>query len=179
MPELQRYQNSTDPSLLVYGSLMHRDELARYSLQQRVLQPVVVSGLTRDFGQEPSWRGGQGHARGVLTVRAAAGGFVNAVLIAGVSDDLLSDLDHRERGYIRRRIPPDSVAPFRSLSTIQVGGPVFVYTGRPEHHDPMLQPNPDYLSLCLDAAAAWGDRFRRMFLETTYVIGRPLASAHV
>ena len=150
-------------SLLVYGSLMDRQELARFDFVGNPV-PVVVSGFARHFGQEPSWRRGQGIRRGVLTLRSSRAEFVNAVLVPGVAVGALQDLDQRERGYERCAVAAERISSFGRRPLPDVADPVFSYVGRPELSNPALMPNPEYLEICLAAAAELGGiAFYRFF----------------
>jgi hypothetical protein len=175
MSDPQLCRDAATCSLLVYGSLMdHRATSWRQVAVERVI-PVIVSGFSRDFCHEPSWRSGEGIRRGVLRLRHSPSSFVNAVLVTRVSVALLPVLDHRERGYHRREVAADRLSAFGRQSLPVSVEPVFSYEGRPELSNPSLLPNPEDLNLCL-AAPTWGDHFLQTFRRTTLVAGGPLDS---
>jgi len=149
--------NTRTCSLLVYGSLMHRDERLRAGFGHDRGVPVRLAGFARDFSQRPSWRNGRGSARGVLRVRECDRAAINAVLVPNVPVTILEHVDQRERGYLRRPVDLQRIAPFEEVASIVPTDEVpFIYEGRGELHAPDIMPNPEYLSLCLAAARQWG-----------------------
>lgn len=179
MSDRQRTRYASTCSLLVYGSLMDRRELARCGLAAGDTVPVIASGFCREFSQEPSWRRGLGNDRGVLTIRRAADCSLNAVLVTNVPTAALTVLDHRERGYLRRMVSRERLSPFGPDPLPAFEENIFSYEGRPELYNSALRPNPEYLAMCVGAASLWGERFRRKFQQTTFVTGSCLGSAHV
>jgi cation transport regulator ChaC len=155
--------------LLAYGSLMHPDELAGHLDRGDLITPVHVRGFKRSFCQEPSWRTGEADERGVLTVRPSASDWFNAILVCGWQAEVFEVLDHRERGYIRQTVSSSSVEPYLKTDALQKVREINVYTGREEKWNDVLLPNPEYLKICTDAAAHWGEEFLHDFLATTYV----------
>ncbi len=51
---------------------------------------------------------------------------------------------------------------------------MFIYAGKPHKLNSELEPNSDYLTLCVHAAGEWGEVFRETFLSTTFVSETPL-----
>ena len=155
---------------------MARQELARTELPVGQLLPVIVSGCSRDFGQEPAWRRGEGIRRGVLTVRQSLQCVMNAILVTKIPVAALSVLDHRERGYRRCHVSAKRLVSFGADPLPTGEETIYCYVGRSELSNSALQPNDEYLAGCLEAAALWGKRFHRMFLQTTFVAGKPLGT---
>jgi hypothetical protein len=160
--------------LLVYGSLMHPDALTGELGDGVVAVPVRVRGYRRSFCQEPSWRRGSGHRRGVLTVQPSGDSWFGGILVRGVNPDRLRALDRRERGYCRVPVDPRAVEPYGPAPAQGGFDRIEIYRGRPEKRHPGLRPNPRYLQLCRDAASCWGRRFLEDFLATTHVGSTPL-----
>ena len=156
-------------ALLTYGSLMHPDELAtQFGGGTRCL-PVRVRGFRRSFCQKPAWRSGEDGRNGVLTVRRSSTAWFNGILVGPPDPRSLERLDHRERGYTRRRVPAVAVEPYLAAPSVPAIGEYHLYTGRDEMRSDGLAPNPEYLRLCTEAARARGRRFLEEFLSTTYV----------
>lgn len=157
--------------ILAYGSLMHPAEFARHfagepdRAPERI--PVRVSGFSRGYCQEPSWRDADGDRRGVLTVTPSADGWINAILICGCDSDMLTSLDARERGYDRCVVAPTAIEPCAGGVLPDALREVVIYVGRSELRNEALLPNPTYRALCITAAAQWGDAFLEEFLAST------------
>lgn len=166
--------NNSMPGLIAYGSLMSVAELERLELRAADVFSVTVAGFRRSFSQEPSWRKGTGNRRGVLTVAINDQASLNAILISDVPGPVFAALDHRERGYDRVCVPQSQIRAFEDTERDTNQSEVFIYIGKPDHVNSELEPNPDYLNLCVNAACDWGDRFRDAFLETTFVSETPL-----
>lgn len=172
--------------LLVYGSLMHPDELAPHVARDRRVVPVRAQGFRRSFEQEPSWRKGEVGKRGVLTVRPSPGHWINGVVVQGYDARDLRSLDQRERGYTRESVPVTAVEPYPPLretgpasdrlsASTPIDDEIAIYVGRNELLNPDLLPNPAYLELCVEAARRLGAEFLDDFLATTFVGSRVLA----
>jgi cation transport regulator ChaC len=159
-------------ALLVYGSLMHPDELARHPTLDPTGVPVRLRGFQRSFCQEPSWRECRGRHRGVLTVRRSADHWLNALLVRVADPAALRSLDDRERGYARVRVSAADVVPY--ARTVDATHEIGVYVGRAGNRNDSLLPNRDYLLLCTAAATTHGDVFLHDFLATTFVGDVPL-----
>ncbi len=100
---------------------------------------------------------------------------MSAILISEVSASALAALDERERGYDRLIVQKASIQPFGDAGFDVDGRAVFIYVAKSHKLNPELEPNVDYLKLCLNAAGEWGELFRETFLKTTFVSGAPLA----
>lgn len=162
-------------SLIAYGSLMSRPELHRQGLSAMKASPVIVKGYRRSFSQEPAWRRGVGNQRGVLTVVPDERVSMNAILLSGLSATAWVGLDERERGYERVVVAGSQIVPFCDTSTESVPSGACLYVGIADYLNAALEPNAEYLRLCVEAARGWGDAFHQTFLETTYVSGMKLA----
>ncbi|KAA5545446.1 gamma-glutamylcyclotransferase [Roseiconus nitratireducens] len=156
-------------NLIVYGSLMSLDELARHGALAPDLSPVTVLGFRRSFHQEPVWRRGNGLARGVLTVSKSDQASFNGVMIRNLSESALALFDHRERGYDRWEIPATQIEHFDLLCSNPVASSAFLYVGKTERYNRALLPNADYLRRCHQAASEWGASFRIAFVDNTYI----------
>ncbi len=162
--------------LIVYGSLMSIGESSEFGLTDAASWLVHVRGFRRELSQEPSWRVDSGEQRGILTVVTREGASFNAVLISEVRGEALRALDHRERGYDRVEVPAAQITPFGGSRLEFQREEVFMYVGKPQLYNASIKPNVEYLDLCLESAAAWGDDFADAFLDTTFVRGVVLRS---
>ena len=168
-------------ALVVYGSLMAKAQILSLGQQLEATHTVHVQGFRREFSQEPAWRVGIGQQRAVLNVVpteeavTAIGGGFNGILLRALTDKMLSDLDHRERGYHRVEIPTAWLSSFDQEHELEDNGePVFTYVGKAEMRNGYLLPNPAYLKRCVLAARDWGDRFYQTFCQNTYIQDRTL-----
>lgn len=161
--------------ILAYGSLMSAAERKPLGIRRLHAYPVMVSGFRRSFSQEPSWRRGVGNHRGVLTVYPDDQASMNAVLVTDVPGAALAVLDERERGYDRVLVRSERIRPFGDAKPGVEPSDAFIYVGKPHQLDPELQPNVDYLRLCVQAAGEWGEAFLEAFQRTTFVSDAPLA----
>lgn len=96
-------------ALIVYGSLINKSELEKGGFPLDSTRPVVVRGYKRVFCQEPSWRPDRGEQRAVLNVIGSKQHWLNALLISGLNDGFLADLDKREKGYNRIKVASSDV----------------------------------------------------------------------
>lgn len=110
---------------------------------------MKVSGFRRLFNQEASWRETDGAERRVLNVELDADAWFNAILLPDVDRETYAEFRERERGY-------------RLVEALDL---VLVATG--EKTATGIEPIPDYLELCLEGAAHWGEEFYDDFLATT------------
>ena len=150
--------------LIVYGSLLHPDELAKHAITPERVTPVIVSGWRRVFDQEPSWRPSDSDHRAVMNILRDDDHWFNALLIRDLTPEHIRDLDERERGYDRVALPDGSVTAY----TGEVIPDCIVYAGKPEKRNDRIYPNPDYFELCREGAQSHFEAFYRDYLETTY-----------
>lgn len=162
--------------LLAYGSLIHPDEHAGLPGLLSA-HPVTLSGWRRVFHQTPSWRRGEGRTVAVLDVVPSPGTELPLVLLRFERIDF-AETDRRERGYRRIAVEKEKIS-FPGDKEPSLPDSLYLYTGRPELHDPTLLPNPDYLALCLEGAAHWGEAFYRGFLESTTLGDGTLLGAYL
>lgn len=156
-------------NLIVYGSLMSAGEVERLQLVAIEMHAVSVAGFRRSFSQEPSWRQGVGNQRGVLTVELEETAWLNAVLLTGVSDSATKMIEKRECGYERTCVSTNSICTFNDGQAVMPHVEASLFVGRPNLFNSQLQPNPEYLRLCLDAAREWGEEFFDQFCRTTFI----------
>ncbi len=102
---------------------------------------------------------------------------MSAILISDVSGPQLAILDERECGYDRVIVQATKIRPFGDTYLHPGQQEVFIYVGKPHKYNPDLEPNADYLKLCVGAAGEWGEMFHDSFLRTTFASGAPLAES--
>ncbi len=100
---------------------------------------------------------------------------MSALLISDVSVSALAGLDERERGYNRISVQKARIQPFDGSRADIDRRDVFIYVGKPHKINSKLEPNADYMALCVNAAGEWGEAFLEAFLSTTFVSGQSLA----
>lgn len=165
-------------ALLVYGSLINKNELLDKNIDLLDCIPVKVYNLKREFSQEPSWRKSEGDDRAVLRVDIKKKHFINALLVQNIKNKAIKDLDHRERGYDRIKVEKTDIEFCYDMNKkrLELSEQVYIYIGKCDKLNPLILPNPHYLDICLEGAKQWGDRFYKDFIESTYVKDRTLRS---
>lgn len=88
----------------------------------------------------------------------------NALVIMGLSEDYIQDLDKREIGYNRVNIIDGNVRGYNG----KVIKNCIVYKGKTDKQSDEILPNPDYYDICKDGALYHGDKFFNDYLKTTY-----------
>lgn len=156
-------------SLIVYGSLLNKRELARQGFSLDDIFPVIADGFKRVFSQEPSWRVGVATERAVLNAVKSKDHWLNGILVSNLTEDLIMKLDEREKGYERVEIPPACLRKYKDSKKFSFNQKVYMYIGRPEKQNSTILPNSSYLNICLEGAKQWGQDFYEDFLNTTYV----------
>ena len=148
-------------NLVVYGSLMHEDELFNQGLSGHNLEQIKVYGYKRVFNQEPSYRQSDSINRAVLNIVASPNDWFNAILIKDLDEAYLEALDIREQGYDRVIV---DVITYNKKSYKNC----FVYLGRKSKQNNEIKPNLEYQTLCEEGAKTYGEEFYEDYLETTF-----------
>lgn len=156
-------------ALIVYGSLINESELIQYGFPLDGTYPVIVQGFKRVFSQEPSWRADQGENRAVLNVISSEHHWLNALLISGLNDSFLVDVDEREKGYDRIRVAPSSLRAYHPHHTAPTPQNIYIHSGQTDKQSDSILPNPSYLDTCLEGAKRWGEDFYTDFLDSTFI----------
>lgn len=155
-------------NILVYGSLMNLEEISKLGLQNKSLIPVKLMGHQRAFNQEPSWRKVEEEKRAVLNVINSSSNWFNGIIITGLTEDILVDLDKREMGYNRVNVDMLKVSFYDSIQEMPEGD-TWIYAGKPEKRNVNILPGAEYLKICIQGAGQWGDFFLEDFFKTTFV----------
>lgn len=151
-------------NLIVYGSLIDKNELINENINIEDIDLVKVYGYKRVFNQEPSNRMVQSINRAVLNVLEESSGWINGIVLKNVSNDLFDILDKREKGYERYNIYEKKVVTYSGETLTNC----CIYLGKLEKLNFDILPNLEYLELCKNAAKTHGDEFYNDFLETTF-----------
>ena len=126
-------------AIVVYGSLINKDQLAKESSHCGEASPVLVHGYQRVFNQEPSWREGHEKRRAVLNVIPSKKHVFNGVLLPLRDSKVFHDLDERERGYDRVRLECSQLAQCAGLPFPSQTDSIFIYRGKlDKRNDDML-----------------------------------------
>ncbi|OUR71748.1 hypothetical protein A9Q76_04970 [Arcobacter sp. 31_11_sub10_T18] len=153
--------------LIVYGSLLHKNEIYKYDCSIMDIIPVKVLQYKRSFNLLPSVRVGIGNYKSVLNIQKSKDHFFNALLIIYKELDF-SLLDEREKGYERHLLKPNNIKPYKGDKKIKLSK-IYTYIGLEEKIDRSIMPNVEYLKLCLEGSHQWGDEFHEDFVKTTYM----------
>jgi len=153
---------------IVYGSLLHPDELKSHGISMDMVEFVKVKGYRRIFNQEPSRRRSDTINRAVLNIQKNDNFWFNAILIKNISENSLKELDTREMGYNRLDLKDGLVEHYKNGNIAQN---CFVYIGKDGKQSNKILPNIDYFKLCLNGAKSHFDRFYLDYLNTTYQNG--------
>lgn len=150
--------------LIVYGSLINEEELQNQGLWGHNVEPVKVFGYKRVFNQEPSYRMVDSNDRAVLSIQAEPSAWFNGVMIKDIDEAFFEALDMREIGYERIKVECKTYKG-------DFYKDCFVYMGKDDKRNNDIQPNKDYLNLCLLGAKALGVEFHKDFVNTTFKNG--------
>jgi len=152
-------------NLIVYGSLLHIDELKKQNVDLSQIDLVKVKGFKRVFNQLPSWRKVEGNKKSVLNIEADKNAWFNALVIKNLDQEYVDDLDHRERGYDRVSLEDGSVTLYSDGSVLN---DCIVYKGKVDKQSDEILPIPEYFQICKSGAECHGELFYKDYLKTTY-----------
>lgn len=157
-----------------YGSLLNPDEVDRmFGCAVEELVPVCVDGYRRSFAQKSLVREGGDGERAILRVDPSSDDWFNAVVIPLEGIEYENYLG-REAGYTVESVDPEKITTYqdgvlnvdRDFKSELYDSFVTAVGDRPlENPDPI----PTYLTVCVEGALYWGDRFLRDFFVTTYI----------
>ena len=150
---------------IVYGSLLHVDELKKQNIDPSRVDLVKVKGFKRVFNQLPSWRKVDGNKKAVMNIEADENLWFNALVIKDLDEEYIKDLDHRERGYDRVSLKDGSVTLYNDGSVLNN---CIVYKGKVDKQSDEILPNPEYFEICRSGAECHGAEFYKDYLKTTY-----------
>ena len=150
---------------IVYGSLLHVDELKKQNIDPSRVDLVKVKGFKRVFNQLPSWRKVDGIKKAVMNIEKDKNSWFNALVIKDLDEAYLQDLDHRERGYDRTALEDGSVTLYSDGTVLEN---CVVYKGKEDKQSSEILPNPDYFEICKNGAKCHGEEFLEDYLKTTY-----------
>lgn len=150
---------------VVYGSLLHVDELKKQNIDPARVVLVKVKGFKRVFNQLPSWRKVDGNKKAVMNIEKDENSWFNALVIKSIDEEYIKDLDHRERGYNRVSLEDGSVTLYSDGSVVKN---CIVYQGKVYKQSDKILPNPDYFVICKEGAKCHGEDFLKDYLKTTY-----------
>jgi len=150
---------------IVYGSLLHVDELKKQNIDPDRVDLVKVKGFKRVFNQLPSWRKVDGIKKAVMNIETDDSAWFNALVIKDLEEKYFEDLDHRERGYDRLALEDGSVTLYSDGTVLKN---CIVYKGKEDKQSSEILPNPDYFEICRSGAECHGETFYSDYLKTTY-----------
>ncbi len=150
---------------IVYGSLLHVEELKKQGIDSSKIELVKVAGYKRVFNQLPSWRKVDGNKKAVMNIEKDRSAWFNAVLIKNLSQEYIDELDIRERGYDRISLNDGDVTVYGSGQVVKN---CIVYRGKIGKQSSDILPNEEYFQICKDGAASHGKEFLEDYMKTTY-----------
>jgi hypothetical protein len=103
----------------------------------------------------------------VLNIIGSEQHWLNALLISGLNDRSLADVDEREKGYNSIKVVPSYVRGY--LLTATTPQNIYTHVGKAEKQSASILPNASYLSICLEGARQRGEDFYNEFLDSTFV----------
>ena len=151
-------------NLIVYGSLLNKDELLKEGINLEDIELVKVFGFKRVFNQEPSYRLVNSINRAVLNIQEDKNSWFNAIVIKNLSNEYINTLDIREQGYFRLDLTNEQV---KSYNNKMISNCI-VYKGKQGKENKEILPNFDYLNICLKGVESLGKEFLQDFLKSTY-----------
>jgi len=105
----------------------------------------------------------------VLNVISSEQHWLNALLISGLNEGFLVDVDKREKGYDRIRVAPSYIQAYRPDHTAPTPQNIYIHSGNTDKQNDSISPNTSYLDVCLEGAKQWGEDFYTDFLDSTFV----------
>jgi len=150
---------------IVYGSLLHLNELKKQNIDPSSVDLVKVKGFKRIFNQLPSWRKVNGIKKAVMNIETDENAWFNALVIRNLDEEYIQGLDHREMGYDRLTLNDGSVTLYHDGSVLKN---CIVYKGKEDKQSNEILPNPDYFIICKDGAKCHGKEFFEDYKKTTY-----------
>ncbi|NPA50354.1 MAG: gamma-glutamylcyclotransferase [Epsilonproteobacteria bacterium] len=151
-------------NLVVYGSLLNKEELKKHNINLDKIEYVKVYGFKRVFNQLPSWREVKGNKKAVLNIKKDRDSWFNAILIKDLDESYFRELDIRERGYNRVKIE-DLVVGYNG----EVFENCFVYCGKEGMQSDLILPNEEYFKICYEGAKGHFEEFFKDYIKTTYM----------
>lgn len=151
-------------NLIVYGSLINKNELSKEGISLIDVEEVKVHGFRRVFNQEPSYRFVNSQNRAVLNIKEDENLWFNAIVIKNLSYEYISNLDKREKGYNRIELSKNQVISYKN----EFISDCIVYKGKLQKANCEILPNFDYLNICLHGVESFGKEFLNDFLQSTY-----------
>lgn len=158
------------PDLIVYGSLINKEELfdAFCYISEKDTTPIIVNGFKRVFNQESSWRECEENKLAVLNVVRSDDNWFNGLFVHLENESCFFPIDKREVGYKRVKLDPKSIGFVYGIST-KLEDEIWIYTGKKQKLRYDISPIPSYLDICLKGAKMWGKEFYNDFLTTTFL----------
>ena len=153
--------------LIVYGSLLHKDEINKYNSIIEDIVPVKVLDYKRSFNLLPLVRVGIGNYKSVLNIQKKNNNFFNGVCIIYKQIDI-SLIDDREKGYDRIKLSSKNIKTYKKSLKLKSLN-IFAYRGFENMIDNTIMPNVDYLKLCLEGSSQWGGEFYNDFVNSTHM----------
>jgi len=151
-------------NLIVYGSLLHPEELKKHNVDIDTIDLVKVKGFIRVFNQLPSWRKVEGIKKAVLNIEEDKKSWFNALVIKGLKEEYFKELDIRERGYDKVFLNDKDVVSYNGEFLKNC----IVYKGKWGKQSLEILPNPDYFQICKSGAKSYSKEFYEDYLRTTY-----------
>ena len=78
---------------IVYGSLLHVNELIKQNIDYKKINFVKVQGFRRVFNQLPSWRKIEGIKKAVMNIEVDTQSWFNAIVIKDLDEKYVQDLN--------------------------------------------------------------------------------------
>lgn len=153
-----------------YGSLINKEELKNeFNINKKVI-PVIVSGFTRSFDVSSS-----GGKYKVLGIKNKKGAWCNGIVFK-VNEEELAKLIERESNYIVKAIEQNRISfDYGKQLTFKKDDQVLCFYPKPLYRLNKKQSTsrpirPNYETICLEGARAFGPDFLRDFSETTRLL---------
>jgi hypothetical protein len=161
-----------DIAILIYGSLLHPEELERLLVNsEKELFRVQVNGYERRFSMPiTDYHDNEDYSgRGALNLHSNPERWMNGILVGPLKLEGLRRYATRERCYSLAEIAPSNLNFYSTERSARLTYEKYYTPVLREGHDKSLRPHPEYLDLCLEGARNWSDDFYGDFLKSTYV----------
>jgi ChaC-like protein len=159
-----------------YGSLINKEELKNeFNIKKKII-PVIVSGFTRSFDvSSSSSSGSSGGKYKVLGIKNKKGAWCNGIVFK-VNEEELDKLIERESNYTIKTIEQNRISfDYGKQLTFKKDDQVLCFYPKPLYRLNKKQSTyrpirPNYETICLEGARAFGSDFLRDFSETTRLL---------
>lgn len=153
-------------AVIVYGSLLHPQDLENVFGSQAIVVPVKLYGFRRCFNQRSDQRIPDATTETVLNATPSENEWLNGLLVSEFDKQNEKEYIERESGYELIPVEPSSIETYPGYDSVSDDlTDIRIASGTLPVENP--NPIPEYVAHCIDGAGKWGDQFLTDFLLQT------------